>query len=329
MTTNRIAQEAARDQVDTSMMAWRVHAFGPPDTMQFERVPRPEPGPGEVLVKVRAAGVGPWDGWIRAGRSALPQPLPLTLGSDLCGDIQTVGPEVADLRLGEPVYGVTNPRFIGAYAEYALAAAAMLARKPTALTYIEAASVPVIAVTAWQGLFDQAHLQAGHTVVIHGAAGNVGAYAVQLARRAGLRTIATAGTADLAFVRDLGADTVVDFQTQRFEDAARNVDAVLDLVGGDTQTRSFQVLRRGGTLISAVSPPDQDLAQRHGVEARFFLVNVTRPYLTDIAVLLDSGQLRTRVGTVLPLAEAREAHFMLEGRRPAPKGKIVLTVDTR
>ena len=329
MTTNSISHEEARDQVDTSMMAWRVHEFGPPETMQFERVPRPSPGPGEVLVKVHAAGVGPWDGWIRAGRSVLPQPLPLTLGSDLSGDIQAVGPDVSDLRVGDQVYGVTNPRFIGAYAEYALASAAMIARKPTSLTYIEAASVPVIAVTAWQGLFDQAQLKAGQTVVIHGAAGNVGAYAVQLARRAGIRTIATAATDDLAYVRELGADTVVDFQTQRFEDAARNVDAVLDLVGGETQKRSFQVLRRGGKLISAVSHPDQDLAKSHGVDATFFLVNVTTKHLTEIAGLIDGGQLRTRVGTVLPLADAREAHFMLEGRRPAPKGKIVLAVETQ
>lgn len=313
----------------SSMMAWRVHAFGPPEAMAFERVPRPVPGPGEVLVRVRAAGVGPWDGWIRAGRSALPQPLPLTLGSDLCGDIEAVGTDVSDLRIGDPVYGVTNARFVGAYAEYAAASAATIARKPTSLSYVEAAAVPVIAVTAWQGLFDQARLEAGQTVVIHGAAGNVGAYAVQLAHRAGIRSIATAARDDIAFVRDLGADTVVDFRTQRFEDVARNVDAVLDLVGGETQQRSFEVLRRGGKLISAVSQPDPGLAKRHGVDASFFLVNVTRESLTEIGALIDSGKLRTRVGTVLPLAEAREAHFMLEGRRPAPKGKIVLSVETR
>lgn len=311
------------------MMAWRVYEFGPSEAMKFERVPRPVPGPGEVLVKVHAAGVGPWDGWIRAGRSALPQPLPLILGSDLSGVIQAVGPDVSNFCVGDEVYGVTNPRFIGAYAEFALASAAMIARKPTSLTYIEAASVPVIAVTAWQGLFDHAQLKAGQAVVIHGAAGNVGAYAVQLARRAGIRTIATAATDELAFVRDLGADTVVDFQRQRFEDAARNVDAVLDLVGGETQERSFQVLRRGGRLISAVSHPDQNLAKRHGVDATFFLVKVTSQYLTEIANLIDSGGLRTRVGTVLPLADAREAHFILEGRRPPPKGKIVLTAETR
>ena len=308
------------------MMAWRVHEFGPPDVMRFERVPRPNPGPGEVLVKVEAAGVGPWDGWIRAGKSALPQPLPLTLGSDLSGEIVAVGPGVSDLRVGDQVYGVTNPRFIGAYAEYALASAAMVSRKPTSLTYIEAASVPVIAVTAWQALFDQAQLKAGQTVVIHGAAGNVGAYAVQLARRAGVRTIATAATDDIPFVRDLGADTVIDYRTQRFEEEVRDADAVIDLVGGETQERSFQVLRRGGKLISAVSRPDQHLAQSHGVEAAFFLVNVTSQYLAEIAGLIDGGKLRTRVGAVLPLADAREAHFMLERVRPQPKGKIVLAV---
>src|SRR5919199_567617 len=178
MALSRIDPQANEDKTHSTMMAWRVHEFGPPSVMRFERVPRPDPGPGEVLVKVEAAGVGPWDGWIRAGKSALPQPLPLTLGSDLCGEIVAVGPGVSDLRVGDPVYGVTNPRFIGAYAEYALASAAMIARKPTSLTYIEAASVPVIAVTAWQGLFDQAQLTAGQTVLIHGAAGNVGAHAV-------------------------------------------------------------------------------------------------------------------------------------------------------
>lgn len=308
------------------MMAWRVHEFGPPEVMRFERLPRPVPGPGEVLVRVHAAGVGPWDGWIRAGRSALPQPLPLTLGSDLSGDVQSVGMDVSDLRSGDQVYGVTNPRFIGAYAEYALASAAMIARMPTSLSYVAAASVPVIAVTAWQGLFDEARLEAGQTVVIHGAAGNVGAYAVQLARRAGIRTIATAANDQIAFVRDLGADTVVDYQSERFEDAARNVDAVLDLVGGEPQRRSFQVLRRGGKLISAVSQPDPDVASSHGVDAAFFLVKVTSRSLTAIADLIDRGELRTRVGAVLPLAQAREAHLILEGRRPSPKGKIVLAV---
>ena len=322
MAPSSIVHQANEDQTHSSMMAWRVHEFGPPDVMRFERVLRPNPGPSEVLVKVEAAGVGPWDGWIRAGKSALPQPLPLTLGSDLSGEIVAVGPGVSDLRVGDQVYGVTNPQFIGAYAEYALASATMVSRKPTSLTHVEAASVPVIAVTAWQALFDQAQLKAGQTVVIHGAAGNVGAYAVQLAHRADVRIIATAATDDIAFVRNLG----VDFKTQRFEEEVRDADAVIDLVGGETQERSFQVLHRGGKLISAVSRPDQHLAKSHGVEAAYFLVNVTSWYLAEIAGLVDGGKLRTRVGAVLRLADAREAHFMLEHLRPHPKGKIVLTV---
>jgi NADPH:quinone reductase-like Zn-dependent oxidoreductase len=256
----------------------------------------------------------------------LPQPLPLTPGSDLSGEVVAIGPAVSDLRVGDQVYGVTNSQFIGAYAEYAVAYAAMVAKKPASLTYIEAASVPVVAVTAWQALFDVAHIKEGQTLLIHGAAGNVGGYAVQLARRADVRIIATAATNDISFVRDLGAETVIDYRTQRFEEAVRDVDAVFDLVGGDTQERSFQVLRRGGKLVSAVSPPDQDLAQRHGVQATFFLVNVTTQYLAEIGGLIDRGELKTRVGIVLPLADAREAHLMLEGVRSHPHGKIVLAV---
>jgi NADPH:quinone reductase-like Zn-dependent oxidoreductase len=329
MTPSSIVPQANEERTHSTMMAWRVHEFGPPEIMKFERVPRPEPGPGEVLVKVEAAGVGPWDGWIRAGKSALPQPLPLTLGSDLSGEIVAMGAGVSELRVGDQVYGVTNPRFIGAYAEYALASAGMVSNKPASLTHVEAASVPVVSVTAWQALFDHAQLKAGQTVVIHGAAGNVGSYAVQLARHTGVQTIATVGTDDISFVRDLGANTVIDYRTQRFEDEVRDADAVIDLVGGETQERSFQILHRGGKLISAVSRPDQHLAQSHGVEAAFFLVNVTSQYLADIAGLVDGGQLRTRIGAVLPLADAREAHLMLERLRPLPKGKIVLAVGVR
>jgi NADPH:quinone reductase-like Zn-dependent oxidoreductase len=325
--TSTLVGNAAQSPAPSSMKAWRVHEFGPPEAMIFETVPRPDPGPGEVLVKVHAAGVGPWDGSIRAGRSALPQPLPLTLGSDLSGEVAALGSGISNMAVGDQVFGVTNTQFLGAYAEYAVASAGMLAKKPSSLSYVEAASVPVIAVTAWQGLFDQARLEAGQTVVIHGAAGNVGAYAVQLARRARLRSIATAGTKDIDYVRALGADKVVDYHTQRFEDEVKDADAVLDLVGGETQTRSFQVLRPSGKLISTVSQPDQDRAKHHRVTAAFFLVEVTTERLRRIAELIDRGELKTRVGAVLPLADAREAHMMLEGRRPLPRGKIILNVE--
>jgi NADPH:quinone reductase-like Zn-dependent oxidoreductase len=203
----------------------------------------------------------------------------------------------------------------------------MIAAKPTSLSHVEAASVPVIAVTAWQALFDQAQLKPGETVLIHGAAGNVGAFAVQFARRASVRVVATVFGDDAGIVKDLGTDIVIDSQKQRFEEEVPEVDAVIDLVGGETQTRSFQVVRRGGKLVSTVSQPDQQLAAESRVTASFFLVNVTTEYLAEIGRLIDSGEIRTHVGVVLPLSDAREAHLMLERVRPQPKGKIVLNAE--
>ena len=310
----------------TSMKAARVHQFGPPDAITLETMERPAPGPDEVLVRVDAAGVGPWDAWIRAGKSVLPQPLPLTLGSDLAGVAEAVGTNVIGLRAGDRVFGVTNKRFTGAYAEYALAEARMIAPWPNRLDAMEAAAVPVIAVTAWQALFEQAALQRGQTVLVHGAAGSVGAFAVQLARQAGITVLATASSKDAGYVRCLGAETVIDYRAERFETVARGVDAVIDLVGGETQTRSFAALRRGGRLVSAVSEPDQALAKQTGVAAGFFLVDVTTDRLRRIAALLEEGTLRVTVGAVLPLAGARTAHDMLEGQRPHPRGKIVLQI---
>jgi NADPH:quinone reductase-like Zn-dependent oxidoreductase len=304
--------------------AARIHSYGAPDVITLEDVELTTPAEGEVLVQVKAAGVGPWDAWIRAGKSVLPQPLPLTLGSDLSGIVTAVGPGVTAFAPGDHVYGVTNPRFIGAYAEYAIACAGMIARKPTRLDDVEAASVPVIAVTAMQALFDHAGLQGGQSVLIHGAGGNVGGYAVQLAHSAGLHVIATASGKDIAYVRGLGADEVIDFRAERFEDKASDLDAVIDLVGGETQRRSFAVLRKGGALISTVSQPDEDLAKARGVRALFFLVEVTTARLDEIAAAINANRLTPSVGTVLPLAAARSAHEMLEGARLHPRGKIVL-----
>lgn len=310
-----------------TMKACRVHRFGPPDEIIVEDIPQPMPGPGEVLVQVNAAGVGPWDGWIRAGRSVLPQPLPLTLGSDLSGIVSLVGPDVIAFEPGDEVYGVTNPRFTDAYAEFALARATMIAPKPRNLSDIEAASVPVVAVTAWQMLFDAAGVTRGQTVLVHGAAGSVGAFAVQMAHQAGARVIATASAPEHDAVRELGADEVIDYRAIRFEEATGPVDVVLDTVGGDTQTRSLSVLSPGGVLVSIVSQPDQEATARHGVRSLFLLVDVTTARLARVTDLLETGALKTNVGAILPLAEARAAHEMLEGLRPRPRGKIVLAVS--
>jgi NADPH:quinone reductase-like Zn-dependent oxidoreductase len=310
-----------------SMKAVRVHQFGGIDAMMLDDVARPVPGPGQVLVRVKAAGVGPWDAWVRAGNSVLPQPLPLTLGSDLSGVIEEVGPGVSEFHAGEDVYGVTNGQFTGAYADFAIAEAGMIAHKPARLSHVEAASVPVVASTAWQMLFDHGHVERGTQVLVHGAAGSVGAYAVQLAKRAGAEVFATAFTRHLDYVRALGADHVIDVRTTRFEDQVQNVAAVMDTIGGETLDRSFAVLRAGGALVSIVAAPDQEKAARHGVRALFFLVAVTTAGLTTLGDLFDAGQLTTDVGEVLPLADARLAHEMLAGK-PHKRGKIVLSLDT-
>lgn len=308
-----------------TMKAVRIHRFGGPDVITCEDVPRPRPLEGQVVVRVMAAGVGPWDAWVRAGRSAIAQSLPLIPGSDISGVIDEIGPGVADLRPGDEVYGVTNKQFTGAYAELAAACASMIARKPHRLDHVHAASVPVVACTAWQMLFDHGHLASGRKVLIHGAAGNVGRYAVQLARRAGAWIAATGRGKDGDLIRELGADLFIDVGAAKFEDAAGEIDLVIDTVGGETLERSFAVLRRGGTLVSAVAPPDQDMANRLGVTAAFFLVSITSEDLRRLAELLDSGELTTCIGEVMPLSQARTAHEMLAGK-PHKDGKIVLKI---
>ena len=324
--SGELTSTQVNDQRVTGGKACRVHEFGGPDVIRFEAQDVLRPGDGEVLVRVKAAGVGPWDGWIRAGKSALPQPLPLTLGSDLAGIVEAVGPNAASIARGDAVFGVTNAQFTGSYADYAIATATMIARKPAAVSNVDAASVPVIAVTAWQALFEQASARRGQRVLIHGAAGNVGAFAVQFARHAGIRVVATCAQQDLPFVRGLGAEEVFTREGPPFESLGHDVDAVIDLVGGDVQTRSFAVLKSGGALISAVSQPDQTFAAARGVKATFFLVNVTTERLQTIARMMETGSLVTTVGTVLPLSEARTAHEMLDGNQPKPRGKIVLHV---
>jgi len=304
------------------MKAGRIHHFGPPSAIVIDEIPCPAPKEGELLIKVAAAGVGPWDALIREGKSVVQLSLPLILGSDLAGVVDSVGTSVLQFKPGEEIFGVTNKQFCGAYAEYAVAAAKMVAAKPNSLSSVEAASAPVVAVTAYQMLFDYAQVKAGQAVLIHGAAGNVGAYAVQLAKQAELQVFATAGPADVDYVRGLGAEIVVNYKTEKFEDAVPLVDAVLDTVGGETQHRSFCVLKPGGILVSSVSPPPHTAGSR----SAFFLVDVTSTRLGTLAGLFDRRKLTAEVGTVLPLEEARRAHEMLAGA-PHQRGKILLTMD--
>jgi len=309
------------------MEAIEISRYGPPDVIQLVDMPCPEPGTGQLRVRVIAAGVGPWDALIREGQSGIPQTLPLILGSDIAGVVDAIGAGVSGFNLGDEVYGLTNGTFTGGYAEYALASAASMARKPRSLTFIEAAGAPVVSVTAWQMLLDYAHAAAGQRVLILGGAGNVGAYAVQLARNAGLEVLATAAANDFDYVRGLGATTVMDYRQIRFEEMARTVDIVIDSIGGETRERSVAAVKSGGIVVSVVSPPmPSEIAAMAGVRSAFFFVDVTTSRLNAIAELFDGKKLVPQVGTVLPLADARVAHQMLAGA-PHKRGKITLRVS--
>jgi NADPH:quinone reductase-like Zn-dependent oxidoreductase len=270
---------------------------------------------------VAASGVGPWDALIREGKSKVAPPPPLTLGSDFSGTVEAVGLGVSDLRKGDRVYGVTNPQFYGANAEYAIALTNMIALKSRYLADAEAASVPVVAVTAWQMLFEYAHPEHGQTVMILGAAGSVGAYAVQLAVRAGLRVVAVVKQKDIEYVQSLGAGIALDSEVGGLQASAPRCDLLLDMVGGPIRERSLATLRPGGTLVSVVST--DPLPARPDVRAVFFYVEVTTDRLNRITNLFDMAALELNVGTVLPLHEIRKAHEMLAGA-PHKRGKIVL-----
>jgi NADPH:quinone reductase-like Zn-dependent oxidoreductase len=252
-------------------------------------------------------------------------PLPLTLSSHLSGVIEESGAEVADFQKGSEIFGVTNSQFTGGYAEWAVADAAMIAPKPTRLTDVEAASVPVVASTAWQMVFDHGQVDRTKRVLVQGAAGNVGAYAVQLARQVGAEVIGTGHARSIDYIRELGANEAIDVESRAFEKSLRGVDVVIDTVSADTLDRSLHVLKRGGILVSSVTQPDLEKMERCGVRGIFFLVKVTSAGLRRIAGLLDTGKLRTNVGEVLELREARLAHEMLSGK-PHKPNKIVLSV---
>lgn len=305
------------------MRAVRIHRFGPPEVVCVEDVPVPAPGAREVLVRVAAAGVAPWDAIIREGRSKVsPQP-PLTLGSDLAGIVEAVGEHVTEFKPRDEIYGVTNPQFCGAQAEFAIAQVGMIAPKPKTLTFLEAASAPVVAVTAWQMLFEYAKAKRGETVMILGAAGSVGIFAVQLALGAEVGVVAVVRARDAEMLRSLGMTAILDADTVDTIPKLPLVDAILDLVGGDMVERCLRALKPGGRVVSVVSA--NPLPNWPEVPAEFFYAEVTTARLEQLTELFDRRKLTTRLGSVLPLAQARHAHEMLAGA-PHNSGKIVLEI---
>jgi NADPH:quinone reductase-like Zn-dependent oxidoreductase len=309
-----------------NMKAVRIHNYGGAEVLKFEDAPRPTPGPGEVLIRIYAAAVNPVDWKVRKGylKDRIQYPLPLIPGWDFSGVVEAAGPGVTRLKKGDEVYARPDIARNGAYAEYIVAKESEVALKPKTLDHVHAAAIPLAALTAWQALFDTAGLQAGQKVLIHGASGGVGSFAVQLAKWKGAHVIGTASSRNQSFLRELGVDETIDYEKTRFEDVVHHVDVVFDTIGGDTQKRSWKVLKKGGMLVSIVAPPSEEEAAKHGVRKGYVFVQPNASELSEIARLVDSGRLKPVVETVLPLSEARRAQEMNETGHT--RGKIVLKV---
>ncbi len=288
------------------MKAVIVRQWGGLDSAVIEEVERPAPGPGEILVCVKATSINPIDWKIREGFLQDYVSLPLTLGSDIAGDIEAVGEGVEGWEVGTPVYGMKGLRG-GAFAGYTTVHPNEIARKPDTLSYAEAATVPHAAVSAWHALFGEADLQPGQQVLIHAAAGGVGHFAVQLAKMKGAYVIATASARNEAFLRSFGVDQFIDYTTTKFEDAVSDVDVVLDTVGFDVAERSLDVLKPGGVIVGIVTPPPFEAAALREIKAKFFGSQPDSQTLTQIARLIDAGSIRPHVQQVFPFQNIHDA----------------------
>jgi NADPH:quinone reductase-like Zn-dependent oxidoreductase len=309
------------------MRALRAYAKNDPSHLVYEEASVPSLAPDDVLVRVHASGVTPseleWSGtWV--DRTGTPRRPPIIPGHEVAGVVEAVGPAAEGLAAGEEVYGLIDSRRDGADAEYVAVRATELVPKPATLTFTEAAAVPLSVLTAWQALFDHGDLQDDQRVLIHGGAGGVGSFAVQLARWRGAQVAATSAGRDAELVRGLGADEVIDYRARRFEEAVTEMDLVIDTVGGATWERSWDVLRPGGRLVSIAVPRPPEREGPAGRRAIWFVVEPNRSQLIEIGGLIDGGHVRPIVSAVLPLERGREAYG------PSPHssgpGKIVLLV---
>jgi NADPH:quinone reductase-like Zn-dependent oxidoreductase len=300
------------------MSAVRLHASGATDELRDEQVPTPEPGPNDALLRVHAAS-------ITRDELLWPERFPVVPAHEVSGVVVRLGEAAGGIAAGDAVYGLIDFSRDGAAADYVAVRAADLAPKPETLDHVESAAVPLAGLTAWQALFDHAHLDAGQRILIHGAAGGVGTFAVQLARRHGAHVVATASARNHDLVRGLGANEVIDRAASSFEDVAGNVDVVLDTVGGETLERSFDVLPDGGTLVSVAEEPSPERASARDITVVYFVVEPDREQLVRLGQLLDTGEIRPVVDRVFPLADARRAFEHAErGHGP---GKTVLSVS--
>jgi len=309
------------------MKAVRIHQYGGSEVLVYENAPLPTILPDEVLIKVHASGVNPVDWKIREGLrlTTFPTELPLTLGWDVSGVIESIGTEVTDFKKGDKVYSRPNIARNGTYAEYVAVKASEVAFKPKTIEHVRAASVPLAALTAWQALFDHGKLEAGQKVLIIGASGGVGSFAVQLAKWKKAKVIGVCSSKNVDFLKSLKADQVIDYTTVHYEDVVKNVDLVFDAVGGEAKVHGWKVLKAGGMFVSITGKPESNDPHAEGKHGAGFIVTPNKEQLTQIAKLIDEGTLRPVVSTVLPLSDARKAQDMLQHSQNV-RGKIVLKV---
>jgi NADPH:quinone reductase-like Zn-dependent oxidoreductase len=308
------------------MKAVRIHAYGDRSVLQFEDAPKPDIRPDEALVRIVAAAVNPIDWKIRQGhlKAFVPYVFPLTLGWDFSGVIEALGSEVSSFAVGDAVFSRPDVRRDGSYAEYIAVRAVELARKPKTISHVEAASIPLVGITAWESIVAVGALAAGQTALIHAASGGVGSLAVQIAKWRGAHVIATTSKANVELVRSLGADQVIDYRNERFAEKVKDVDLVIDTIGGEVQASSWSVLRRDGILVSTVSVPSVERAAALGVRSAHILIGPDAAVLDQLAGLVDSGKLRTLIGGEFALRNIADAHALSETSRTV--GKIVIYV---
>ena len=307
-----------------TMKAIVVHEYGGPEVLKYEDAPRPEPKENEVLVRVMAAGVNPVDALIRSGKYAkfFGTSLPLVPGYDIAGVVEKIGTKIAKLKVGDAVYAY--PMWGGGYAEFAVATDGEAALKPKSISFVEAAGVPLAALTAWQALIDVAKMDKGQTVLVHGGSGGVGSFAIQIAKARGAKVIATASTSNQDLLKQLGADVAIDYTKQKFEDVAKDVDVVLDSVGKDTLARSYGVVKKGGFIASLVAKPDQAELDKYGIRGAPISVKPNASELAEITKLIDEKKIKPIVSQVLPLTEAVKAQEQAATHHT--RGKIVLKI---
>jgi NADPH:quinone reductase-like Zn-dependent oxidoreductase len=308
------------------MKAIQIHEFGGPEVLKLEEAPRPTPADDEVLIKIYASGVNPLDYKIREGhaKGKFPVKFPLIPGWDVSGEVEEVGSDIKNFRKGDEVYGRPDPTRNGTYAEYVVVKSAYVSRKPQSIGHDKAAGVPLAGLTAWQALFDHGDLQPGQKVLIHAASGGVGSYAVQFAKWKGAYVIGTASKDNVDFVKKLGADEVLDYKKVKFEEKLKDLDLVIDLVGGDTQKKSLDVIKKGGKLVTTVGPQFAEIAKAKDVDLIGFMATSDPEDLEQIAQLIDSGKVNPIISKILPLEKAAEAQELIE--KGHMRGKIVLKV---